>query len=131
MVVHELVVEADGLEGPLALAGRGSVEGAGDIEVEAQTGSLMALISPSGPIPIELRARIFEGGIDAEGSFGTEGSLRAVDLRFAAEIAHLRRVGRRFGFELPQLGGVSRCHVGSCLRNHVSVRRQCTRHHAI
>jgi uncharacterized protein involved in outer membrane biogenesis len=104
--VLDLVIEADGPAGPLHLAGSGFVVGAGSIEIEAKTGSLADLIDPSGPIPLDLRAQIFEGRLDAEGHFGAKGTLRAADLRFGAEIADLARVSHRFDVELPRLGAV-------------------------
>jgi uncharacterized protein involved in outer membrane biogenesis len=98
-----LSLEADGLEGPVAVLARGEFEG-GRFDLSGNVGAVKELFEPTRPYPIALRGHLFDTELEAEGSIATPTTLQGVDIRFSARIPNLAELLRGYEPDLPPLG---------------------------
>ena len=103
--VRQLVVESDDLASPLFIQGRGAFGGSA-FEIEAETGSLEALLEGSRPFPVEIRISFADTAFQAEGTIGDPDTRSGMNLRFSAKIADPAAYARDLGLELPPLGSL-------------------------
>lgn len=105
VVLDVLELRAERLTSPMSATVEGDFEG-GTFELEARLGSLVELLDPTEPWPLDLRGRVLETDLELVGTLESPADFTGVDLRFSARIDDLTTLLRDPDLPLPDLGPV-------------------------
>jgi uncharacterized protein involved in outer membrane biogenesis len=107
--LEALEIAAADEEGPVGWSARGALPG-GAFDLAGSTGSLRALLHPSGAWPVSLEGRVGEaelrvsGRVERPPAGARDAGETALEVEGQLEAPDLRAAGAPFGLELPALG---------------------------